>query len=120
MHSQEEGTHATAEGDLSNRCGCRGERPWTAEHVRWLVSNPFSTVPTGAGDPLIGTDVWVKRALHDIQEDGAEQFLVNRLAAFRNTCRMFPAALSGFPDFGDDSEDLRAGWEDAADASTPH
>jgi hypothetical protein len=56
--------------------------PWTAEQVRGIQSNPCYA-GIGPYPGLVSEVDWVHSAIKVIEQDGAEQFLVNVLAMLR-------------------------------------
>ena len=58
------------------------EGPWTASHVTGVIANP---VYAGIGPypSLVSDEQWVRAAAKLIEDDGAEQFLVNLLHVLR-------------------------------------
>src|SRR5438046_1809538 len=54
------------------------ESPWNPEHVRGIICNPCYA-GVGPYPGLVPEAAWVHAAARTIQEDGAEQFLVNML-----------------------------------------
>lgn len=67
----------------------------TPEILRGLVCNPICT-GMGPFPALIDDETWVHAASRAIEDDGAEQFLVNMLYVLRQ------ALGSGMPESGDE------------------
>jgi hypothetical protein len=61
-----------------------GEMPMTPEKVRGLICNPIYA-GVGPYPRLVDEATWVRAATRMIQEDGAEQFLVNMLYVLRKS-----------------------------------
>jgi hypothetical protein len=70
-----------------------GNMPMTPEKVRGMICNPIYA-GVGPYPRLVDEETWVRAATRMIQEDGAEQFLVNMLYMLRQSLG------TGTPDSG--------------------